>query len=315
MNSDKLWETRFKPMLAEVYANSKGPTDAVWPQNLDSWKEHPVWGFYHDEDKPVIIVPTDIYHCDSDKMKSILAKWCKGLRGFWYYIPKLDFEDPEYKNKVKEMEDFRKFEDEVSKDKSLTYTQRAAKIKKEALAHNFRWRSRDKEFIEHNFWLGVSPTSNQDNAMKAIVMYQAIERVYNRGGFKNTYVDYTHMPEFEYTDGFGRICQAKMENIRKWYDKDNKIKEKKIDTPICNLYIDGKFVDSLWNYEDETRRMSAKTFQDMETVSKPLVISMLFDMGHTELANDIEKDVNWISKEYKQCLALFINHLNYMTCK
>lgn len=315
MNSDKLWETRFKPMLAEVYVESKGPTDAVWPQNLDSWKEHPVWGFYHDEDEPVIIIPADIYHCDRDKMKSILAKWCRGLHGFWYYMPKLDFKDPEYKNKVKEMEDFRKFEDEVSKDKSLTYAQRAAKIKKEALAHNFRWRSRDKEFIEHNFWLGVSPTSSQDNAMKAIVMYQAIERVYNRGGFKNTYVDYTHMPEFEYRDKFGRICQARMENIRKWLDKDNKIKEKKIDVPVCNLYIDGIFVDDLWNYEDETRRMSAKTFQDMETISKPLVISMLLEMGHTELANDIEKDVNWISKEYKQCLALFINHLDYMARK
>lgn len=315
MNSDKLWETRFKPMLAEVYVESKGPTDAVWPQNLDSWKEHPVWGFYHDEDEPVIIIPADIYHCDRDKMKSILANWCRGLHGFWYYMPKLDFKDPEYKNKVKEMEDFRKFEDEVSKDKSLTYAQRAAKIKKEALAHNFRWRSRDKEFIEHNFWLGVSPTSSQDNAMKAIVMYQAIERVYNRGGFKNTYVDYTHMPEFEYRDKFGRICQARMENIRKWLDKDNKIKEKKIDVPVCNLYIDGIFVDDLWNYEDETRRMSAKTFQDMETISKPLVISMLLEMGHTELANDIEKDVNWISKEYKQCLALFINHLDYMTRK
>jgi len=315
MNSDKLWETRFKPMLAEVYAESKGPTDAVWPQNWESWKKHPVWGFYHDEDKPVIIIPADIYHCDRDKMKSILAKWCKGLHGFWYYTPKLDFKDPEYENKVKEMEDFRKFEDEVSKDKSLTYAQRAAKIKKEALAHNFRWRSRDKEFIEHNFWLGVSPTSSQDNAMKAIVMYQAIERVYNRGGFKNTYVDYTHMPEFEYRDKFGRICQARMENIRKWLDKDNKIKEKKIDVPVCNLYIDGIFVDDLWNYEDETRRMSAETFQTMETVSKPLVISMLFDMGHVELANDIEKDANWVSKEYKQCLALFINHLDYIAHK
>ena len=315
MNSDKLCETRFKPMLAEVYANSKGPTDAVWPQNLDSWKEHPVWGFYHDEDKPVIIVPADIYYCDKDKMKSILAKWCKGLHGFWYYTPKLNFEDPEYKNRVKEMENFRKFEDEVSKDKSLTYAQRAAKIKKEALAHNFRWRSRDREFMEQNFWLGFSPISNQDSAMNAIRIYQAIERVYNQGGFENTYVDYTHTSEFEYMDRFGRICQAKMENVRKWFDKDNKINEKKIDTPTCNMYIGGKFVDNLWNYEDETRMMSARTFQVIETVSKPLVIDMLSHMGYVDLANDIEKDTNGISKEYKQCLALFINHLDYMAHK
>ena len=315
MNSDKLWETRFKPMVAEVYINSNGPTDAVWPQNLDSWKKHPVWGFYHDENKPVIIIPTDIYYCDKDKMRSILAKWCKGLRGFWYYTPKLNFEDPEYKNKVKEMDDFRKFEDEVSKDKSLTYAQRAAKIKKEALAHNFRWRSHDREYLEQNFWLGVSPISNHDIAMSAIRMYQAIERVYNQGGFKNTYVDYTHMSEFEYTDRFGRVCQAKMENVRKWFDKDNEIKERKIDIPVCNLYRDGKYIDDLWNYKDETRRMSAETFKTMETVSKPLVIDILSHMGYIDLANNIEKDTNLIGHEYKQCLALFINHLDYIAHK
>lgn len=312
MNRDKLWETRFKPMLAEVYAKSEGPTKEVWPQDWDNWKNHPVWGFEYDN-KPVIVVPVNIFWMDHDKMKSIVAKWCKGLHGFWYYMPKLDFEDPEYDAKCKELYNFRDFEAKVSQDKSLTYAQRAAKIKKEALAHNFMWRSRDKEFIEQNFWLGVSPTSSKESFENGLTMYNAIENVYNNGGFENTYVDYTHMNQFAYTKD-GVEYTAKIENVMKWFDRNGKYHEEMSpDYEFCNLYnTEDEFIERLWSPIEVTKNMSAKTFEAINDIVKPLVYDELIKQGHTGLAENIKNDIHRMGYDFKQCLALFINHLNYM---
>lgn len=313
MRRDELDKKRLEPCMADVFANSKTPATKVWPQSYDTWHNHGIWGNYRGDNKPLIVVPSDVYFLSADDLKKIIDKWCKGLRGFWYYIPKLTYGKPGYKKQVKELEDFRKFEDEVSKDKSLTYAQRAAKIKKEALVHNFMWRSTDKEYVKNNIYLSVSPTNNVEHYTRNCHIYNAIERAFAAGDIQNLYIDYVHSDSFVYTYKDGRTLFAEVSDVAHWFDKDGKEHTRKLNGGItCNLFDDDdKFVDDLWNFEQIRREMSAETFDIMVNKYTPVIIEYLDTMGYIDDAKYI-KDGHWAREDVQQCMALFLMHLSYI---
>lgn len=316
MNRQKLDKKRLEPCVADIYAHAKGPTGNCFPQSYDTWKEHGVWAFYNgDRKKPITIVPLDCYHLDSDDLKKIVEKWCKGLHGYWYYTPKLNYEDPDYRKKVKELEDFRKFEAEVSKDKTLTYAQRAAKIRKEAIAHNFMWRSSDKEYINFNVYLGVSPNSNKEWVEKNHIVYNAIEEASRAGLISNLYVDYVHMDTFTYTKD-GKTYYAQIEEMNYYHDDDKLVCEKTPGRSYCNLYdSDGGFVENLWDYENIRRCLSAETMEVMVTKYKPIVIDTLKSQGHSDVAEWLVRHNYTDNKDLKQCFAVWIMSQAYMAHK
>lgn len=313
MNRHDLDKKRLEPCMADVFASSETPAKEVWSQSYDTWRDHGIWGFYRGDNKPLIVVPSNVYYLSENDLKNIVEKWCKGLHGYWYYIPKLTHGEPGYKKHVKELEDFRKFEAEVSKDKSLTYAQRAAKIKKEALAHNFMWRSADKEYITHNIYLTVSPTSNKEHFTRNCHIYNAIERAFNAGDIHNMYIDYVHSDKFTYTYKDGRTLFAEVSDVSHWFDSEGKEHTRKLNGGLtCNLFDDdGNFVDDLWDFEHIRREMSAETFGIMVGNVKPVVIQYLEKMGYLEDAKYVSEG-RWADEDLQQCMSLFLMHLSYM---
>lgn len=310
MRHSELDKKRLEPMVAEVYAAASGPTSEVYPQCYDTWKKHPVWGFWND--KPVTIVPSDCYFLPHEEQKKIEAKWCKGLRGFWYYIPKLDYHDKDYKKKCKELDDFRKFEDEVSKDKSLTYAQRAAKIKKEALAHNFRWRSTDKEYIGYNYWLGISVAEKLDVVNRCWEMYNAIDEAYNRNLIKNLYIDYPHEKQFYYTHPKYGGVYVRVEHIDyEWNSTAKKhIPVEKPDREFANIYNEnGEWIEKMWNYNNVVRTMAAETLDIMIMKALPHVKAILKEWKRGDTLQYMEMSRSRAERDFKQAMALFIQHL------
>lgn len=316
MNRHDLDKKRLEPCIAEVYAKASGPTPDCYPQSFETWRKHGVWAFYRDEkEKPVTVIPMDCYHISETDLKKIVEKWSKGLHGFWYYIPKLTFGEPDYKKHVKELEDFREFEAEVSKDKTLTYAQRAAKIKKEALAHNFMWRSSDKEYISFNVYLGVSPNTSLEWVEKNHAVYRAIEEAAKAGKIINLYIDYVHMDSFMYKNG-DKTLHAIMEEKQYWHDTNGKVTCQ--NTPgrtYCNLYDDnGEYVDYLWNHEDVRRSLSAQTMDIMIERFKPVVIETLKSQGREDLVEWLEHK-SYMDKDLKQCFAVWIMSQWYLADK
>lgn len=304
MNRYNLDKKRLEPCVEEIYASSKGPTDECYPQNYETWGSHGVWAFYGGAE-PVTVIPIDCYFLEKDILKKIVEKWCKGLHGFWYYTPKFTFGDPDYDKKKKELEDFRRFESDVENDKTLTYAQRAAKIKKEALAHNFIWRSRDKEYINFNVYLGVSPNSNKEYVERNHIIYHAIEDAAHHNKIINSYVDYIHMDSFEYID-CGNILHAKVEEVYYYHKNDNIIKVSSVGRKHCNLYNDdGDWVNEICDYVNVCRRMSADTLEKMIVRYKPIVIETLIHQGHEDVATWLN-DNRYMDKDLKQCFAVWI---------
>lgn len=309
MNKDELNKKRLKPCVAEIYMNAKGPTNKCYPQSYDTWAKHGVWAFYDNMNNPITIVPLDCYYLDNTTLRKIVAKWSKGLHGFWYYIPKLTHGEPDYDAHVKELHDFREFEEKVSFDTSLSYAQRAAKIKKEALSHNFMWRSKDKEYINFNVYLGVAPNSNWDWVKKNHMIFQAIETAANSGRLKNIYIDYVNTNEFEFPGNDGKIYHAKIEAIR--YHRHNKNGDTFVqkETPgqeFCNLYDDeGNFVTSIWDHIDVRRKMSASSMENMVKTYKPVIYEILKSQGNEDLVEWLENH-SYMDKDLKQCLAVWI---------
>lgn len=314
MNKHDLNKKRLEPCVAEIYANAIGPTTECYPQSFDTWSTHGVWAFYLGENTPSTVVPMDCYFIEKDTLKNIVTKWCKGLKGYWYYTLKLNYDDPEYKERKEELESFRKFEEEVSKDKSLTYAQRAAKIKKEALSHNFIWRSRDKEYIDFNIHLGVSPNSNKDWVYKNHEVYKAIEDAASTGKIRNIYVDLVHENEFVYVDEDGKSYRALIEEVGYYHENGRLVR---MDTPghkNCNLYdINNDFVKDLWDYETFLQTKSAESMEIMISTYKPVVIETLESKGHTDIAKWLEK--SYMDKDLKQCFAVWIMKQWYLAEK
>ena len=321
MRHSDLDKKRLEPCMAEVYNKATSMEKRVWPQSYDTWSKHGIWGYQSkskfDNNKPVTIVPMECYHLSQEDFKEIVGKWCKGLRGWWYYIPKLNYGEPDYNEHVKELEDFRKFEAEVSKDKSLTYAQRAAKIKKEALAHNFMWRSSDKEYINYNIYLGPSPSASKEAFDINSLIYEAICELASTG-FESHYIDYTKLDKFQYKDPkTGNVLTAKIENTTYWYE-DGKLRSRKLhNCSICNLYNDKwEYVDNLWNYMNILRTWTANLFEDDIDRSAPLVTE-IFKRNHPDVYDKLNEN-NRIDRyigdswNYRQCWALYLMHISYI---
>lgn len=314
MTHAELDKKRLEPCMAEVYAKAQCPESQVWPQGYDTWAKHGVWCFQYGDKKPVTLVPMDCYYISENDMRKIVEKWSKGLRGWWYYIPKLNHGEKDYKKHKKELEDFRKFEDGVSNNKSLTYAQRAAKIKKEALAHNFMWRSRDKEYVSFNIYLGASPCNTKEHYDRNVILYNNIKQLFTEKKAVNYYIDYVHTDSFFYTDNDGKILLAEVSTTSYWYDNDNKLHSK--DTkgyPVCNLYdVDTReYVSNLWNYKEHVRLMTAETFE----LTYQKLLPVLKDHFKTTSQDDLLKHVEeskWSEEDIKYCLALYLMHVSYM---
>ena len=308
MNRNDLDKKRLGPCVAEIYTMAKGPTTECYPQSFETWRDRGVFAFYNGEgNPPLTVIPMDCYYISETDLKRIVEKWSKGLHGCWYYIPKLTYGEPGYEEHVKELEDFRKFESEVSRDKTLTYAQRAAKIKKEALAHNFRWRSYDKEYINFNVYLCVSPSSNKEVVERNHIIFAAIEEAAATGRIDNLYIDYVHMNTFTYTKDGQSLC-ARVEEKQYYFDED-KNKLYCIDTPgrkYCNLYDkDGNYVDNLWNYVEIRKAMSAQTMDLMIERYTPVVIETLKSQGHGDIAEKLT-NAGHVGDNLKQCFAVWI---------
>lgn len=316
MRRDELNKKRLEPCMAEIYAKSSCPESEVWPQSYDTWNKHGVWGFQHSDKKPVTLVPMELYYLSSEDLSKIVEKWSKGLRGWWYYIPKLNHGEKDYNKHKKELEDFRKFEDEVSKDKSLTYAQRAAKIKKEALAHNFMWRSRDKEYIRFNIYLGASPCNSKENYDRSVILYNIIKQLFNDGKVLNQYMDYVHKDSFIYTDNDGKTLLAEVSTTSYWYD-NNKLHSRDTNGyPVCNLYdVDTReYVKDLWNYKEYVRKATAETFEFTYQNLLPVLKDHLKVLGQGDLLKYIEEG-RWADETIKYCLSLYLMHLSYIKSK
>ena len=311
MTHAELDKKRLEPCMAEAYAKAQCPEPQVWPQGYDTWAKHGVWGFQYGDKKPVTLVPMELYYLSSDDLSKIVDKWCKGLRGWWYYTKKLDFHDKDYKKNVAELDKFRDFEAEVSKDTTLTYAQRAAKIKKEALAHNFMWRSRDKEYVRFNIFLGASPGGSKDAWEKNCYIYSIVKRLLETGVVKNTYIDYVHVRDFAYTDQTGEVFQAVMENISYWYDK-GKLHKNTIEHETCNLYDGhGNYVKELWNHQDIRRYMTSVTFRDLSHTLFPEVIKAIKEDGRDDVAKWLEEKGH-DENDYQFCISLWLMHKSWM---
>lgn len=306
MDRTDLDKKRLLPCMAELYRVAKGPAENLCPQSFEMWEKYAVWGF-QSSDQLVTMVPMDCFYLDKDVMHNIIEKWCKGLHGFWYYIPKLDFEDKDYKKKVKELEDFRDFEAKVSADKTLTYAQRAAKIKKEALAHNFRWRSRDKEYISQNIYLGVGPNSSEEWTNRTRMLYQLISEGFENDSIKNLYIPYDRMDTFVCTDKSGRALHATIEKVRYKNTKTDIWVPQEDSREHCNLYDDeGKFVNELWDYNRVRRYMAAQTLKLMTERYKPVIKNKLEELGHQDIVDRMNKQDWWLDSDIAQCFALYI---------
>ena len=178
MNFKLLDTKRLYPCFEEVYAKSQKVVDVPFPITWENMMEMCVCGFEGIQGNELRrMMPYDMFFLDFEELKQIVEKWCKGLHTYWYYLPKLNPEDPKYQEKIKELEDFRKFEEEVSKDKSLTSQQRRIKIEKEALQHNFRKRSRGREYISNTIMLGPSPTCNFEAFERAQQVYKIVSKM------------------------------------------------------------------------------------------------------------------------------------------
>ena len=310
MNRKELENKRFWPCFDEIWSKATNVFPLNFPLlNYSHLQELCPWT--QDNDRLCHMVPIDITYLDKDEMKRIVDKWCKGLHGFWYYTPKLDFNDPGYHTKVKELHDFRDFETKVNADKSLTYAQRAAKIRKEALAHNFRWRSNDREFITTNIYLGCTPTSNKEHHKIGQILFDFLRQYLNTGELPMSYHDYTKDKVFPYVEG-DIIYTASIENI---HHLDGKQEASK--SPICNLYDEGgDFVCELWDYEQVQRSMSATTFLAMVDNAVKLVDEHPDDLPESirEIKNLNHGTSQWYHTLIKQTTAaLVMMYIQYST--
>jgi len=298
MKREKLDKERLEPCMAELYKVSLAPNDNVCPQSYEMWEKYGIWAFEDtNKSKPVTMVPMDCFHLDSETFSKIVEKYTKGLHGFWYYMPKLDYNDPDYEAKTNELHAFRDFEAEVHKDKSLTYAQRSAKIKKEALAHHFQWRSNDAEYVSFNVHLGPGPCSDQETVNRLHKLYEIITDLFESGTIKVVYKDFVHMDEFPYISPSGNILTARK------VEADGRIH--------CMCYDDaGNMSMELWDYVNITRAMSATTMEIQIQELKPMVHQKLKELGWDEA--DTSKVIDhYADTKLKQVVALYLMTKKY----
>ena len=166
------------PCFEEVYLKSQRVIEVPFPITWDSMMEKCIYGYegVHGNELRKMM-PFDMFYLGLDELKEIVDKWCKGLHTYWYYRPKLNPMDPEYDKQIKELKDFREFEEKVSNDKTLSPYQRKRKIEKEALQHNFMKRSRGREYVSNTIMLGPSPTCNYKAFEHAQQIYKIVSKM------------------------------------------------------------------------------------------------------------------------------------------
>lgn len=183
MNRKDLHKKHFVPCFNEIYANSQCciPVDRKF--DYDYVMEHSPhiyerYGNSHIQ----ILFPFECFYMGDEEMLDIINKHTKGLRGSWYYPYKFGNlnnrnwkVDDEKHHKI--LYDFRDFEEQVGKDKSLTPYQRRKKIKERALKDGFQWRIYDAESISCALLLGPSPSTNKEHVEKMGVLYNECKSI------------------------------------------------------------------------------------------------------------------------------------------
>lgn len=180
MNRQKLNKKRFIPCFNEIYSEAKCAVDTKGKViDWDFLQVNAPLMHRKFENQIQILFPYDCFYLSHDRLMEIIRKHTKGLRGSWYFPYKFgNLNDPNWKENDKVHEkilmDFRAFEDEVSKDKSLTPYQRRTKIKARAIQDGFQWRVWDAEAISMNICLGPSPTSNEETVKTCGKIYEMV---------------------------------------------------------------------------------------------------------------------------------------------
>lgn len=299
MNRKEL-DKRVENCMAELYQKSEGPGSYVCPQSFEMWGKYGIWVYDMEpeyERKPVTMPPFDLFYLSHEETESIVAKYTKGLHGFWYYTPKLTHGEPGYEEHVKELHDFRDFEAEVRKDKSLTYAQRAAKIKKEALAHNFIRRNRDAEYVSQSIYLGSSPTGSKKQAEKMWKLYGIVELLFDSGKVAVVYKDYVHATEFPYVLPSGTIV-----TVRKTMDGEY--------TKYTCYDDNNNAIDTLWNGVYVVRDMSAQSMELQIHDLKPQVLQKMREFDYDQAEID-EVAGDYMDRMLKQAVALYLMTKKY----
>lgn len=183
MNRKDLHKKRFIPCFNEIYANSQCciPVDRKFDH--DYVLEHSPHIYERNGNSHLqTLFPFECFYMEHDKMLGIINKHTKGLRGSWHYpykfgnLDNMNWKVDDEKHR-KILYDFRDFEEQVSKDKSLTPYQRRKKIKERALKDGFQWRIYDAESISCALLLGPSPNTNKGYVERMGVLYKECESI------------------------------------------------------------------------------------------------------------------------------------------
>lgn len=228
INREKLYNERFVPCLNKIYSEATCAIDIGDVKVTVDWMEQntPLCR-RHYESRFVHQVPYEFFFIDKDRMKAIVKEYTKGLRGSWYYNHKfMNTNNPNWKEDdekhSKILHDFRDFEYETSKDKSLTPAERREKIKIRAIKDGFEWRIWDAERISAEIYMGPSPS----NSKERLEMYT---KAYNMClGFIEV-----HKDEFKsWTKEFEKLKQSG-QCIHRWEQDQLKQEESDSFESIC----------------------------------------------------------------------------------
>jgi len=292
MRRSDLDKKRIDPCISEIYNNSECVVKGFPKITLEKFIR--ILPYFHDG-KIHKCTPLNCFWMDGDRQLAIVNKWCKGLHHFWYYTPKLNFKDPDYDAKVKELHDFRDFESRVLKDKTLTYAQRKAKIKKEALAHHFIKRSIDAEYVSFNSW-NISPTSNAESFKKATVIYAYLEDAYYSGRLNIEYRDLTNTGPIQFERNNYLV---KVENVEYVWNKNSKeyiaTDSKEVHWNTYDLE-NHHFVRCIYDPSDLIARIAADSFEEAYNAA----------LKYLETVDGVDKTDRRYTQLVKECLSVLI---------
>ena len=168
MNKHDLFYKHYVPCFNAIYAEAQCCADIDRSLlNYDTLVERAPKVNERYDHKIRCLIPFECFYLKQERQNHIVEEYTKGLRGSWYYPHKFGAMDrkgwqADDKKHSKILNDFRKFEDEVSKDKSLTPYKRRAKIRERAIKDGFQWRRWDAEAVSRDIHLGPSPSGRED---------------------------------------------------------------------------------------------------------------------------------------------------------
>ena len=201
MNKHDLRNKRIIPCFNEIYR------EAVCC--IDLGGRVPDWDWVRDHTPCVInrgeprlqhLFPYDCFYLPDARMREIIQKHTKGLRGSWYYPYKFgNLSNPNWESEDEKhhkiLLDFREFELATEKDKSLTSYQRRRKIEDRALKDGFQRRNWDAESVSASITLGPSPSGVKDKMQDMRNVYELISPYVKKHVEAGVFISWKKQPE------------------------------------------------------------------------------------------------------------------------